>query len=49
MAFKKMGPFVKWAGGKNQLIDKLHNRVPNSYGTYSDLWTVIINIVKYIP
>lgn len=34
MAFKKMGPFVKWAGGKNQLIDKLHDRVPNSYGTY---------------
>ncbi|MBD5487204.1 MAG: DNA adenine methylase [Lachnospiraceae bacterium] len=34
MAFKKMGPFVKWAGGKNQLLDKLHNRVPNSYGTY---------------
>ena len=34
MAFKKMGPFVKWAGGKNQLIDKLHDRVPNTYGTY---------------
>ena len=34
MAFKKMGPFVKWAGGKNQLLEKLHNRVPNTYGTY---------------
>lgn len=34
MAFKKMGPFVKWAGGKKQLIEKLHDRVPNSYGTY---------------
>lgn len=34
MAFKKMGPFVKWAGGKGQLLDKLHDRVPNSYGTY---------------
>lgn len=34
MALKKMGPFVKWAGGKNQLLDKLHDRVPNSFGTY---------------
>ncbi len=30
----KMGPFVKWAGGKTQLLEKLHNRVPNSYGRY---------------
>lgn len=34
MTFKKMGPFVKWAGGKKQLLEKLHNRVPNQYGTY---------------
>lgn len=34
MSFKKMGPFVKWAGGKNQLLDKLHDRVPSKYGTY---------------
>jgi len=34
MAFTKMGPFVKWAGGKKQLLEKLHDRVPNKYGTY---------------
>lgn len=34
MTFKKMGPFVKWAGGKNQLLEKLHDRIPRSYGTY---------------
>ena len=34
MAFKKMGPFVKWAGGKTQLLEKLYNRTPDSYGTY---------------
>ena len=31
---KSMGPFVKWAGGKGQLLDKLKDRVPNSYETY---------------
>lgn len=34
MAFKKMGPFVKWAGGKTQLLEKIYNRTPDSYGTY---------------
>ncbi len=34
MSFTKMGPFVKWAGGKTQLLEKLHDRVPNSYSTY---------------
>lgn len=34
MTFKKMHPFVKWAGGKNQLLDKLYNRTPNSFGDY---------------
>jgi len=34
MAFKKMGPFVKWAGGKKQLLEKLYLRTPNTYGTY---------------
>ncbi|MBO4373753.1 MAG: DNA adenine methylase [Lachnospiraceae bacterium] len=34
MGFTKMGPFVKWAGGKTQLLEKLHDRVPNKYGTY---------------
>lgn len=27
-------PFVKWAGGKGQLLDKLKDRVPSTYGTY---------------
>lgn len=27
-------PFVKWAGGKRQIIDKLMSLVPNEYNTY---------------
>ena len=27
-------PFVKWAGGKRQIIDKLKNYVPDEYNTY---------------
>lgn len=34
MTLKKMGPFVKWAGGKTQLLEKLHERMPREYGTY---------------
>lgn len=34
MAFKKMGPFVKWAGGKKQLLGKLWERTPNKFDTY---------------
>ena len=34
MPSKGMSPFVKWAGGKTQLLEKLHDRVPNRYGTY---------------
>ena len=34
MSFKKMGPFVKWAGGKGQLLERIQTRTPNSYGTY---------------
>ena len=30
----KIGPFVKWAGGKKQLIDKLKARIPESYNRY---------------
>ncbi|NLN66371.1 MAG: DNA adenine methylase [Clostridiaceae bacterium] len=30
----KIGPFVKWAGGKNQLIDRLKARLPESYARY---------------
>ena len=27
-------PFVKWAGGKRQIIDKLKKYVPNEFDTY---------------
>ena len=30
----KIGPFVKWAGGKNQLLDRLQERTPKIFGTY---------------
>ncbi len=30
----KIGPFVKWAGGKKQLLDRLKERLPESYETY---------------
>ena len=26
-------PFVKWAGGKRQLLDKLTNTLPQNFGT----------------
>ena len=29
-----MGPFVKWAGGKKQLLGKLWERTPNKFDTY---------------
>lgn len=29
-----MGPFLKWAGGKGQLLEKLKARVPKEYGVY---------------
>lgn len=34
MANFKMSPFVKWAGGKKQLLEKLNERIPVSFGTY---------------
>ena len=34
MARMKMSPFVKWAGGKTQLLDRLRERIPAAYGTY---------------
>ena len=34
MAKYKMSPFVKWAGGKRQIIDKLKQYVPDEYNTY---------------
>lgn len=30
----QISPFVKWAGGKKQLLSKLVERVPESYGAY---------------
>ena len=30
----KAKPFVKWAGGKRQIIDKLLKLVPENYDTY---------------
>jgi len=27
-------PFVKWAGGKGQLIDRIWERMPQEYGAY---------------
>lgn len=30
----KTHPFVKWAGGKRQLLEKLEARMPESYGKY---------------
>lgn len=34
MSMDKLSPFVKWAGGKKQLLDKLKARAPESFGTY---------------
>lgn len=34
MPYLKMSPFVKWAGGKKQLLGRLKERAPKTYGTY---------------
>lgn len=34
MTNKMMGPFVKWAGGKGQLFDRIRIRIPKTYKTY---------------
>lgn len=31
---KTLRPFVKWAGGKTQLLDKLHAYMPNEFNNY---------------
>ena len=30
----KLSPFVKWAGGKGQLLEKLRESAPDAFGTY---------------
>lgn len=30
----KISPFVKWAGGKKQLLERLEDRMPKTYGRY---------------
>ena len=34
MLNKNMTPFVKWAGGKRQLLDKILERMPETYNNY---------------
>ncbi len=34
MPVNNIAPFVKWAGGKRQLLDKISERMPNSYNNY---------------
>lgn len=34
MSDKNVTPFVKWAGGKRQLLDKISERMPQSYNNY---------------
>ena len=36
MSNKKAIPFVKWAGGKRQLLDKISERVPREYNNYDE-------------
>jgi DNA adenine methylase len=34
VSLKTITPFVKWAGGKSQLVDKIWERTPNDFNTY---------------
>lgn len=34
MSNKKVVPFVKWAGGKRQLLDRISERMPQTYNNY---------------
>lgn len=34
MSNKNVTPFVKWAGGKRQLLDKIFERMPQTYSNY---------------
>ena len=45
-------PFVKWAGGKRQLISILNENLPNSFGTYFEPFlgggALLFNMVNLI-
>lgn len=34
MSVKKIVPFLKWAGGKRQLLDRISERMPQNYNNY---------------
>ena len=34
MSENKVAPFVKWAGGKRQLLDRIIERMPQQYNDY---------------
>lgn len=34
MSNKNVAPFVKWAGGKRQLLDRISERMPKTYNSY---------------
>ena len=34
MSMKKIVPFLKWAGGKRQLLDRISERMPQKYNNY---------------
>ena len=34
MSNKNVTPFVKWAGGKRQLLDRIYERMPQTYNNY---------------
>ena len=34
MLVDNIAPFVKWAGGKRQLLDRISERMPNSFNNY---------------
>jgi DNA adenine methylase len=34
MTFNKMTPFLKWSGGKGQLVERLFARLPKKYNSY---------------
>ena len=41
-------PFVKWAGGKRQIIDKLKKYVPDEFNTYYEPFCGGANMIDHI-